>query len=185
MVTSKENFPQVFFLYVYFFILYWSIGKPWWLSSKCQCRIHGFSPWAGKSPWRRAWLPTPVFLPGDSHEQRSLVGYSPWGHTESDTTEQQNSNKQLIHNTVLLLLLRSFRRVRLCATPWTAAHQLASGVQQCDSVTHTHICSFPFFLSMVEFQRISIYCSVILLSHEFMCIFCILNLGASLHYFLL
>ena len=47
----------------------------------------GFSPWAGKIRWRRAWQPTPVFLPGESQGQRSLVGYSPWGHTESDTAE--------------------------------------------------------------------------------------------------
>ena len=39
-------------------------------------------------PWRREWQPTPVFLPGESHGQRSLVGYSPWGCKESDTTEQ-------------------------------------------------------------------------------------------------
>ena len=44
-------------------------------------------PWVGKIPWRRAWQPTPVFLPGKFHEQRSLVGYSPWGHKESDRTE--------------------------------------------------------------------------------------------------
>ena len=44
-------------------------------------------PWGGKIPWRRAWQPTPVFLPGKSHEQKSLAGYSPWGRTESDTTE--------------------------------------------------------------------------------------------------
>ena len=37
-----------------------------------------------KIPWRREWLPTPVFLPGKSHGQRSLVGYSAWGHRESD-----------------------------------------------------------------------------------------------------
>ena len=43
----------------------------------------------GKIPWRRAWQPIPVFLPGKFHEQRSLVGYSPWGHKKSDTTEQQ------------------------------------------------------------------------------------------------
>ena len=46
--------------------------------------------WVGKIPWRRAWQPTPVFLPGESHEQRSLVGYSPWGHKKSNTTEQQS-----------------------------------------------------------------------------------------------
>ena len=39
-------------------------------------------------PWRRTWQPIPVFLAGASHGQRSLVGYSPWGHKESDTTEQ-------------------------------------------------------------------------------------------------
>ena len=38
--------------------------------------------------WRKAWQPTPVFLPGESHGQRSLVGYSPWGRKELDTTEQ-------------------------------------------------------------------------------------------------
>ena len=45
-----------------------------------------FNPWIGKIPQRRAWQPTPVFLPGESHGQRSLVGYSPQGHTELDTT---------------------------------------------------------------------------------------------------
>ena len=38
-------------------------------------------------PWKREWLPTAVFLPGESHGQRSLVVYNPWGHKESDTTE--------------------------------------------------------------------------------------------------
>ena len=42
---------------------------------------------AGFRKGRRKWQPTPVFLPGESHGQRSLVGYSPWGHKESDTTE--------------------------------------------------------------------------------------------------
>ena len=46
-----------------------------------------FDPCVGKVPWRRAWKPTPVFLPGESHGQRSLAGYSPWGHKELDTTE--------------------------------------------------------------------------------------------------
>ena len=40
-----------------------------------------------KIPWRREWQPTPVFLPGEFHGQRSLVGYSPWGHKELDMTE--------------------------------------------------------------------------------------------------
>ena len=41
-----------------------------------------------KDAWRWEWQPTPVFLPGEFHGQRSLTGYSPWGHKESDTTEQ-------------------------------------------------------------------------------------------------
>ena len=49
---------------------------------------HMFDPWGGKIPWRRAWQPTPVFLPGESHGQRSLEGYGPWGCKESDTTER-------------------------------------------------------------------------------------------------
>ena len=47
----------------------------------------GSIPGSGRFPWRRKWLPTPVFLPGESHEQRNPVGYSPWGHKESDMTE--------------------------------------------------------------------------------------------------
>ena len=53
----------------------------------------GSDPWVGKIPWRRAWQPTPVFLPGEFHGQRSLVGYSPWGRTELDTTEQLKNTK--------------------------------------------------------------------------------------------
>ena len=52
-----------------------------------QCRRSEFDPWVGKIPWRRAWQHTPVSLPGESYGQRSLVGYSPWGHKALDTTE--------------------------------------------------------------------------------------------------
>ena len=44
-------------------------------------------PGSGRFPWRRKWQPTPVLLPGESHGQRSLVGYSSWGRKGSDTTE--------------------------------------------------------------------------------------------------
>ena len=53
-----------------------------WLSGKesaCQCRRCGFNPWLGKSSWKKAWQSTLVFLPGEAHGQRSLMGYSPWG----------------------------------------------------------------------------------------------------------
>ena len=63
----------------------------WWLRWQriwLQCRRPRFDPWIGKIPWRMEWLPTPVFLPGEFHEQRSLTGYSPWGYKEWDTTDQ-------------------------------------------------------------------------------------------------
>ena len=53
----------------------------------CQCTRRGLGPWVGKTPWRRKWKPTPLFLTGKSHGQRSLAGYSPWGRKESDTIE--------------------------------------------------------------------------------------------------
>ena len=62
-----------------------SLGFPSGAGSKnpaCQFRRHGFHPWIWKIPWRRAQQPTPVFLPGESHGQRSLAGCCPQGHTE-------------------------------------------------------------------------------------------------------
>ena len=53
--------------------------------------IPGFDLWVGKIPWRRVQQPIPVFLPGDSHGQRSLAGYSSWCCKESDTTERLSS----------------------------------------------------------------------------------------------
>ena len=70
-----------------------SVGLPRWRSGKesaCQCRRHRrhrFNAWVAKIPWRKKWWPTQIFLPGKSHGQRSLAGYSPWGCKESDTTE--------------------------------------------------------------------------------------------------
>ena len=77
-------------------------GLPWWLSSKesaCQCWRHGLDPRVGKIPWRRKWQPTPVFLPGKSHGQRNLVGFSPWGRkrTEHDLAIEQGCTPNALH----------------------------------------------------------------------------------------
>ena len=53
-----------------------------------QYRRPGFSPWVGKIPWKREWIPTPVFWPGEFHRQRSLAGYGSWGRKGLDMTEQ-------------------------------------------------------------------------------------------------
>ena len=63
--------------------------------------------------WRRKWQPTPVFLPGESHGRRNLVGYSPWGRTELDTTEatwQQQQQQPYIY---------------ICNTFWVYTHSLS------------------------------------------------------------
>ena len=54
----------------------------------------GLNPWVGKIHWQRKWHPTLVFLLGESHGQRSLVGHSPWGHKESDATAHLSHSKQ-------------------------------------------------------------------------------------------
>ena len=67
------------------------------------CRRQGFDPWVGKMPWRRAWQPTPVFLPGESHGQEERGGLQSLGPqrvrtvhrvAESDTTERVNNNNK-------------------------------------------------------------------------------------------
>ena len=58
--------------------IHWPMGGP---------KGRRFDPGAGKTPWRRARQPTPVFLPGESRGQRNLAGYSRWGHQEPETTE--------------------------------------------------------------------------------------------------
>ena len=73
----------------------WSSGK----ESACQCRRWkrcGFDPWFRKIPWSRKCQPTPVFLPGKFHGQRSLTGYSAWGCKESDTTKHTQYTQWLI-----------------------------------------------------------------------------------------
>ena len=76
-LAHKFDFPNV-----------WFSGK----ESACQfrrCGIQEFDPRVSKIPWRRKWQPTSVFLPGKSHRQRSLAGYSPWGHKELDMTKHE------------------------------------------------------------------------------------------------
>ena len=86
-----------------------SSGLPWCLSGKesaCQCRRRRFDPLVRKIPWRRKWQPTPVFLPGEFHAQRSQVGYSSCGHKRSGydlVIKQQQPGKRL----------RERKRVRL------------------------------------------------------------------------
>ena len=72
------------------FLIEGCVGIPWWLNDKKSTFISGdlgSIPGLGRSPGGRKWQSTAVFLPEKSHGQRSLAGYSLWGHKESDTTE--------------------------------------------------------------------------------------------------
>ena len=64
-----------------------------------QCRRCRFDPCLGKIPWRRAWQPTPVFLPRESHGERSLADYSPVGHKELDATKHTGIENAYTHRT--------------------------------------------------------------------------------------
>ena len=68
-----------------------------------QCRP-GFEPQVGKIPWRRAWQPTTVVLPGEFHGQRSLAGYNPRDHKESDMTEKISLDLDDIYETLYLII---------------------------------------------------------------------------------
>ena len=87
-------------MYVYIYRIYVEYrgfpGSSEVKASACNAGDPGSIPGLGRFPWRRKWQPTPVFLPGESHGQRSLVGYSPRGRKESDMTER-------LHFTSLLL----------------------------------------------------------------------------------
>ena len=92
-----------------------NMGLPQWLSNKricLQCRRCLFDPWVRKIPWKMTWQPTPVFLPRESHGQRSLVGYHPQGHKESDTTEAtEHSGTAKLHMNLFFDQTTQFLRI--------------------------------------------------------------------------
>ena len=110
--------------------LHSSHGLPRWFSGKetaCQCRRHkrhGFDPWVRKIPWRRKWQPTPVFLPGKPHGQRSLAGYSPWGCKNLDMTERLSTRHSLHTNLKIWMHVWSIPGLKVWVLGhFTAVHQ--------------------------------------------------------------
>ena len=78
---------------------------------------HGSDQYVQKIPWRSKWQNTPVFLPGKSHGQRSLVGYSPWGCTELDTTEHthiQKMNLRAVGYSSFTCLSTDYKYIKQC-----------------------------------------------------------------------
>ena len=129
-------------LYTRYVLKWWPfivVGKQkqnsWCLVLVYQCRghrRHGFDPWVGKIPWRKKWPPTPVFLPRESHGQRSLEGCSPqgckrvghdWAHLDPATISDKNPT--LLHPVCLIVLIRKFERgIILFSTAWKKITQI-------------------------------------------------------------
>ena len=101
-----------------------------------------FSPWVGKIPWRRKWLPTPVFLPREFQGQKSLAGCSPWGHKESGMTEQFHfPSFFLIHNIKFYLFK--------CIVLWLAYLTMSS--------RFIHVWHLSDFLSFIKLNNIPFF----------------------------
>ena len=136
----------------------------WWLSGKIihlQCRRPGFSSWLGKIPCRREWQPIPVFLPGKSHGQRSLGGYSPWSHKELDKIERLT---HFTSKSVWLWLSNPVTRNR-AALPFSSrtilivvngllgsTSYLPPSWLSCFSLRETRCCFFHSFFTAIIYQ---------------------------------
>ena len=96
-----------------------SVLTPTWLAqlvknlpaSAGRHKRYGFKPWVGKIPWSRKWQPTPLFLSEKFHGRRSLVGYNPWSHKESNTTERLSVRKCARTHTHTQIVERGCQRV--------------------------------------------------------------------------
>ena len=87
------------------------------------CKVK--NPWVRKTPWRKKWQPTPVFLPGEFQGQRSLASYSPRGHKESEMT---------LITTIIII-----------HTPEREAKEIGDKLKSTSQVVRTSIASWPFF----------------------------------------
>ena len=115
-------------------------GFPGGSDSKESTCHAGDNPWFGKIPQRREWLPSLVFLPGEFHGQKSLVGHSPWGHKELNMTEQK---LQLISSVVIV-----------------------SGTQQRDSAIYIYMCTCsPPNSSSIQAEFCVLYSRSLLVIH--------------------
>ena len=129
-LTCLYFFSQLLITY---FIKQW--GFPEWHNSKqftyqCRrCKRCRLDTWVGKITWSRKWQPNPVFLAGESREQRSLVGYSPWGCKESDMTEYTHTHTHTHTHTLRdrsETFCNTIKSVTLCNFVFQSEWQLSS-----------------------------------------------------------
>ena len=125
-----------------------------WLSGKeseCQCRRLGFDPWVGKIPWRSKWQLTQVFLSGESHGQRSLLGYSPWGRRELDMTKVTEHIRTQF-NTHCWECNMHLKSAYFWICQWCFSVQFSSITQSCPTLCDPMNCSTQASLSITNSQ---------------------------------
>ena len=144
----------------------------------CQCRRFnrpGFSPWVGKIPWKRSWQPSPIFLPGESHGQRSLVGYNPSGHRVRYDWGDLAPHTLLLHFCGLSYLER-FHLVPLISFNSLShfMNKLCSHLSPSYSIHIFYFYSWSFQISsfLLSTQNLSIFRGVYLAVHLFHRAFC-------------
>ena len=81
---------------IYIVVILWASLIAQMAKNPSTTQENWFDSWISKIPWRRAWQPTPVFLPEESHGQRSLAGYRLWGRKESDMTQKIHKKNYFI-----------------------------------------------------------------------------------------
>ena len=113
-------------------------GLPWWFRWQricLQCRKSGFHSWVRKIPWRREWLPTPIFLPWKFHGQRSLAGYSPWGHKNSDMTKWLREMQEMKAERKPLFLSKDIIKVNFRSQRGTSSEIMKISTKYHDGVS--------------------------------------------------
>ena len=103
----------------------WQIKKSTYNAGDIRC---GFDPWVGKNAWRRAWQPTPVFLPEESPWTKEPVGYSPWCCKELDMTERLSTQCATYRKRLLLTNLRAEKVLSLVEPLIRSQHSVTHGL---------------------------------------------------------
>ena len=132
------------------FIILWASLVAQTIKNLPAVQETGFDSWVGKIPWRRKWQPVPIFLPGKSHGQRILAGYSPWGWKESNMTEWLTLHYlkalvQLSHSVVSISLRPHGQQHARLPSPSQPPELVQTHVHQVsDAIQPSHPQSSPF-----------------------------------------
>ena len=113
--------------------------------STCNARDLDSIPSSGRFPWRRKWQPTPIFLPGEFHGQRSLVDYSPWDRKESEMMEQLTYNVNSVSYSFLVLSIILLPDIREQGTQVSICKDYFLKFLLCDKFMSHDVCAIIYY----------------------------------------